>query len=48
MRDIFRAMATASRSARCAEDAESYGLSADSDNYRRAAAQAHAYISNGM
>jgi hypothetical protein len=45
MRDIFRVMATASRSTRCAEHAETYGLAADSDKCRNAAAQAYAYFS---
>jgi hypothetical protein len=45
MRDIFRVMVTASRSTRCAEHAETYGLAADSDKYRNAAAQAYAYFS---
>jgi hypothetical protein len=48
MRDIFRAMAIASRSNRCAEHAESCGLAADSDNYRSAAAQAYADFSANM
>lgn len=41
MRDIFRAMAIASRSTRCAEHAESYGLSADADYFRKTATQAY-------
>jgi hypothetical protein len=41
MRNIFRFMAMASRSARCAEHAESYGLAADSGYYRNAAAKAY-------
>ncbi len=41
MRDIFRAMVIASRSARCAEHAESYGLTMDSDYYHNEAAQAY-------
>jgi hypothetical protein len=45
MRDIFRAMATASRSTRCAEYAESSGLEADSDYYRNVAALAYAEFS---
>lgn len=48
MRDIFRAMALASRSTRCAEHAESYGLAADCDYYRNAAAQAYADFSTNM
>jgi hypothetical protein len=40
MRDIFRFMAIASRSARCAEQAESYGLPADADYYRKSATRA--------
>jgi hypothetical protein len=48
MRDIFRAMALASRSTRCAEHAESYGLAEDCDYYRNAAAQAYADFSANM
>jgi hypothetical protein len=48
MRDIFRAMATATRSARCAEHAETYGLTADADHYRNAASQAYQEFSAGM
>ena len=45
MRNIFRFMAMASRSTRCAEHAESYGLAADASYYRNAAAQAYAAFS---
>jgi hypothetical protein len=40
MRDIFRAMAISSRSVKCAEQAESYGLLADADYYRETAEKA--------
>jgi hypothetical protein len=40
MREIFRDMAIASRSARCAEHAERSGLIADADYYRSAVARA--------
>jgi hypothetical protein len=48
MRDIFRLMALASRSTRCAEHAESSGLAADSDYYRKAASRAYAEFSTLM
>jgi hypothetical protein len=40
MRDIFRAMVISSRSIKCAEHAESYGLLDDADYYRKAAEEA--------
>jgi uncharacterized protein YeeX (DUF496 family) len=45
MRNIFRFMAMASRSTRCAEHAENYGLAADSGYYRNAAEHAYADFS---
>jgi hypothetical protein len=46
MREIFRDMAIASRSVKCAEHAEFYGLLADADYYRSAARQAWAGFSD--
>jgi hypothetical protein len=48
MREIFRDMAIASRSARCAEHAERFGLTADADYYRNEAAQARKGFSGLM
>ena len=48
MREIFRDMAIASRSARCAEHAERSGLTADADYYRDEAAQARTRLSEIM
>jgi hypothetical protein len=48
MREIFRDMAVASRSALCAEHAERSGLTADADYYRKEAAQARKGISDLM
>ena len=48
MREIFRDMAIASRSAQCAEHAERSGLTADADYYRSEAAQARKGFSDLM